>query len=83
MSSGDGTDMDYMTNCVFIDEVAFHINMKCTFAWSKVGTRAVVKIPKTRAKTTTILGAISPHGVVNVAVRRPRVLAVSKKKNRN
>ncbi|KAG1084320.1 hypothetical protein G6F42_021837 [Rhizopus arrhizus] len=22
------TDMDYMSNCVFIDEAAFHINMK-------------------------------------------------------
>ncbi|KAG1474854.1 hypothetical protein G6F56_000093 [Rhizopus delemar] len=53
------TDIDYMSNCVFIDEAAFHINIKRTFAWSKVGTRAVVKVPKTRAKTTTILGATS------------------------
>lgn len=44
------TDVDYMSNCVFIDEAAFHINMKRSVAWSKVGTRAVVKVPKTRAK---------------------------------
>ncbi|CEP11947.1 hypothetical protein [Parasitella parasitica] len=43
------TDMDYLSNCVFVDEAAFHINMK----------RA-----ETRAMTTTILGAISPFGVV-------------------
>ncbi|KAI9484139.1 MAG: hypothetical protein EXX96DRAFT_448167, partial [Benjaminiella poitrasii] len=60
------TDMDYMSNCVFIDEATFHINMKRSIAWSKVGTRAVVKIPKTRAKTTTILGAACAFGVVNI-----------------
>jgi hypothetical protein len=49
--------MDYTSNCVFIDEAAFHINMKRTFAWSKKGERAVVKTPKTRAQTTAILGA--------------------------
>jgi hypothetical protein len=60
------TDMDYTSNCVFIDETACHINMKRPIAWSKVGTRAVVKIPKTRAKTTTILGATCAFGVVNI-----------------
>lgn len=66
------TDMDFMSNCVFIDEAAFHINMKRSMAWSKKGERAVVVVPKTRAKTTTILGAISPYGVVNARVRCPK-----------
>ncbi|CAO3701945.1 unnamed protein product [Rhizopus stolonifer] len=74
------TDMDYLSNCVFIDETAFHINMKRSVAWSKKGERAVVVVPKTRAKTTTILGAISPYGVVNIRVRRPKVQASSKKR---
>lgn len=26
-----------MSNCVFNDEAAFHVNIKRTFAWSKVG----------------------------------------------
>lgn len=80
VSKWNETDLDYMSNCVFIDEAAFHINMKRSFAWSQVGTRAVVKVPKTRARTTTILGAISPHGVVNITVRLPRALAASKKR---
>lgn len=29
------TDMDYMSNCVFINEAAFHINLKRSTAWSK------------------------------------------------
>ncbi|KAG1473660.1 hypothetical protein G6F56_000829 [Rhizopus delemar] len=48
--------------------------------FSKEGDRAVVKVPKTRAKTTTIIGAISPFGVVNISVRRPRALAPLKKR---
>jgi hypothetical protein len=36
------TDMDYLSNCVFIDEAAFHTNMKRTVAWSKIGNRAEV-----------------------------------------
>ncbi|KAG1142638.1 hypothetical protein G6F38_007600 [Rhizopus arrhizus] len=74
------TDMDYLSNCIFIDEAAFHIDMKRTVAWSKIGSCAEVVIPKTRAKTTTILGAISPYGVINVKVRKPR--AVNKNKKR-
>ncbi|KAG1031421.1 hypothetical protein G6F43_013958 [Rhizopus delemar] len=54
--------------------------MKRSFAWSRVGTRAIVKTPKTKSKTTTILGAISPHGVVNVKVRTPKVVQSKKRK---
>jgi predicted small integral membrane protein len=44
------TDIDYNSNYVFIDEAAFHINMKRFFAWSTDGARAIVKAPKTRTK---------------------------------
>jgi transposase len=72
--------MDYNSNCVFIDESAFHINLKRTMAWSKKGTRAEVIQLLTRAKTTTILGAISPYGVVNVKIRVPYSAASKKRK---
>lgn len=74
------TDMDFESNCVFIDEAAFHINMKRNYAWSGKRKRAVVTIPKTRAKTTTIIGAISPYGIVNVKIKLPKVTAPSKKR---
>ncbi|KAG1063117.1 hypothetical protein G6F41_011037 [Rhizopus arrhizus] len=54
--------------------------MKRSYAWSKKGSRAIVKVPKTRAMTATILGALSPFGVVNVSVRRPKAMAPSKKR---
>ncbi|ORE03792.1 hypothetical protein BCV72DRAFT_307907 [Rhizopus microsporus var. microsporus] len=31
------TDMDFTKNCVFLDEFAFHINLKRIIAWSKRG----------------------------------------------
>jgi hypothetical protein len=33
--------------------------------------RAIVETPITKANTTTILGSISPFGIINVNVRRP------------
>ncbi|KAL1925861.1 hypothetical protein VTP01DRAFT_7285 [Rhizomucor pusillus] len=61
----EGTYMDFRTNCVFLDESAFHVNMKRSMAWSKKGSPAVVTVPKTRAQTTTILGAISASGLMD------------------
>lgn len=66
------TDMNFLTNCVFLDESAFHINMKRTRAWSKKGTPAIATVLTTRAKTTTILGAISASGLIKVSLRVPR-----------
>ncbi|KAG1447278.1 hypothetical protein G6F46_011017 [Rhizopus delemar] len=68
----ENTDMNFLTNCVFLDESAFDINMKRSRAWSKQGTRAIVTRPNTRANTTTILGAISAAGLITVTVKKPR-----------
>lgn len=67
------TDMDYLSSCVFVGEAAYHINMKRSYTGSKNGTPAV-KVPKTGGGglTITVLGAVSPFGIVNVSVRRPR-----------
>lgn len=45
--------------------------MKRTRAWPKKGTPAIVTVPTTRAKTTTILGAISASGLIKVSLRVP------------
>ncbi|KAG1179640.1 hypothetical protein G6F71_000853 [Rhizopus microsporus] len=66
------TDLDFTTNCVFLDESAFHINLKRGMAWSKKGTPAIVTIPTTKANATSILGAISAAGLINVSLRVPK-----------
>ncbi|KAL1930688.1 hypothetical protein VTP01DRAFT_10850 [Rhizomucor pusillus] len=73
------TDMDFRTNCVFLDEFAFHVNMKRSMAWSKKGSPAAVTVPKTRAQTTTILGAISASGLVKCSLRLPQPPAKKRK----
>lgn len=76
----ESTYLDFESNCVFIDEAGFHIIMKRSFAQSKVGARAIVKIPKTKSKMTTILGAVSSYDVVNMkCVRTPKVVQSKKK----
>lgn len=61
--------MDFTTNCVFLDESAFHINLKRGMAWSKKGTPAIVTVPTTKANATSILGAT---GLINVSLRVPK-----------
>lgn len=68
----ENTDMNFLTNCVFLDESAFDVNMKRSRAWSKKGTRAIVTRPITRTTTTTILGAISAAGLITVGVKKPK-----------
>jgi hypothetical protein len=61
--------MDFNTNCIFIDESAFDINMRTSTARSARGTPAVVIIPSTKAISHTILGAISAMEVINIEIR--------------
>ncbi|KAG1145988.1 hypothetical protein G6F36_015080 [Rhizopus arrhizus] len=72
VSKWENTDMNFLTNCVFLDESAFDINMKHSRAWSKKGTRTIVTRPTTRANTTSILGAISASGLIKIGVKKPR-----------
>ncbi|CEJ05593.1 hypothetical protein RMCBS344292_19531 [Rhizopus microsporus] len=73
-------DMDFTRNCVFLDESAFHISLKRSMAWSKKGTPAVVTVLKTRATTTTILGAISAEGLIKCSLRLPQPPSNKKRK---
>ncbi|ORE11845.1 hypothetical protein BCV72DRAFT_317998 [Rhizopus microsporus var. microsporus] len=74
------TDMDFRTNCVFLDKSAFHINLKRSMAWSKKGWPAVVTVPKTRAQTTTILDAISASELIKYSLRLPQLPAKKRKR---
>lgn len=76
------TDIDYMANCVFIDESGFNINMKRGITWAPVGETPIVETLKTRAASHTIIGAISPLGVINVQLKVPEVIVASNSKKR-
>ncbi|KAG1521681.1 hypothetical protein G6F52_006524 [Rhizopus delemar] len=68
----ENTDMNFLTNCAFLGESAFDINMKRSRACSNKGTRAIVTRPTTRANTTSILGTISASDLITVGVKKPR-----------
>lgn len=68
--------MDYLKNCIFIDESAFDINMRPGYGRSVRGTPAIGITPLTRAESHSIIGAISAVEVINIDVR----VAQTKKK---
>lgn len=65
------SDLDFTRNCIFIDGAGFHINLRNNWARPKKGSTAVVKQPKTRATSHTIMGAIHSSSIIHVAIRKP------------
>lgn len=55
------TEMDYMTNCVFIDETAFHVNLRRTQTWSSISSNANVKVLTARVSILTIWALYRPE----------------------
>ncbi|KAI5967356.1 hypothetical protein CANMA_003176 [Candida margitis] len=72
--------IDFEKNCVFIDEAGFNISMRREYGWSKVGEKAVLKVPVTRGLNVSFLGAISSKGCVDLKVQLPAETAPSKKR---
>jgi hypothetical protein len=79
------SDVDFVKNCIFIDESGFHINMKKGYAWGPVGIRPVVKVPQTRSPSHSVLGAITGNTILHVVLRKPSPRTTSKtsKKGKN
>jgi transposase len=78
--------MDYLKNCVFVDESGFDINMRRSRGWSPCGSKTITETPSTKATSHSVLGAISAVGVVNMKLResgnlkRRKVVGTSKRK---
>ena len=64
-------DLGYTKNCVFIDEARFHINMRNNWVKSPAGTRAVVKTPKTRVNSHSLIGTIHSSALFHVVLKKP------------
>ncbi|GAA5813077.1 hypothetical protein MFLAVUS_006544 [Mucor flavus] len=61
--------MDYLNNCIFVDESGFDINMRRSRRWYKRGTEAVITTLSSRGVSHTVIGAILAIGVVNLSMR--------------
>ncbi|CEP12412.1 hypothetical protein [Parasitella parasitica] len=63
--------VDYMNNCVFIDEAGFNANLRRTQGWAPKGQTPIVKVLTARANSISILGATSARGLIKVSLRKP------------
>ena len=52
-------NMNYLKNCIFVDESGFDINMRRSRGWSKRGTQAVVTTPSAKEESLTLLLVLS------------------------
>lgn len=73
------TDMDFMKNCVFIDEAGFNMHLRRNFGRSKIGTSAKAVVPSNRGISITIFGAIYHGGIIDLTLRKPQPVARPKK----
>lgn len=73
-------NVDYLRDCVFIDEAAFNYNLTRSQGWALKGETPVVKTPTTRAESKTVLGAICYRGIVQLTLRQPFILSGRKKR---
>ncbi|OBZ81029.1 hypothetical protein A0J61_10922, partial [Choanephora cucurbitarum] len=65
----DSSDMNFLRNCVFIDESGFDINMRPSYGRLASGAPAIASKPSAKAESHSILCAIATVGVVNIEVR--------------
>lgn len=63
--------VDFQSNCVFVDEAGFHTQMIRGRAWSKKGDPAKVKVHTQKGVNISIVGCISPFGVINFSKVEP------------
>ncbi|KAI9489522.1 hypothetical protein BDB00DRAFT_876286 [Zychaea mexicana] len=61
--------LDYLSNCVFIDEASFTGTMTRNSAWSIRGTAAYVNVPAMRTASKILLAAIGHTGLVEATIR--------------
>ena len=73
----------FTLNCVFIDEAGFNLHTQRNYGRSQKGASAKATIPTAKGVTITILGAISQAGVIDISLRKPQAVSVSKKRKAN
>jgi transposase len=76
-------ELDYGKNCIFIDEAGFNLHTQRNYGRSRKGTPAKGIVPTAKGITITILGAISQAGVIDISLKKPQAVSISKKRKAN
>ncbi|KAI7869254.1 uncharacterized protein EV154DRAFT_403270, partial [Mucor mucedo] len=61
--------VDYMNNCILIDEVGFNADLRKTQVWAPVGDTPIVKVLSDRANSFSILGATFAKGLFKICLK--------------
>lgn len=77
------SSMDFMKNCVFIDEAGFNMHVRRNVDRSKIGTPAKGVVPTNRGISITIFDAIYHGGILDLTLRKPQPVPRPKKRKRN
>jgi hypothetical protein len=76
-------ELAFGKNCVFIDEAEFNLHTQRNYGRSRKGTPANGTVPTAKGITITIFGAISQAGVIDISLKKPHAVFVSKKRKAN
>lgn len=63
-------EMDYTTNCVFVDEAGFNMHLRRNFGRSNRGIPTKQVAPSNRRILTSIIDVIYEHGVISLILRK-------------
>ncbi|KAI7904377.1 uncharacterized protein BX663DRAFT_542043 [Cokeromyces recurvatus] len=63
--------VDFQKNCIFIDAAGFYTQMLRSRIWSKKGDPANVEVHSRRGANVTIVGCISPFGIIKFSKVEP------------
>lgn len=63
--------INYLKECIFLDEAGFNKNMKRSQGWAPKGKTPVILTPSTKSENISVLGAICYLGVVSLSIRVP------------
>jgi hypothetical protein len=77
------SELDYGKNCIFIDEVGFNLHTQRKYGRSPRGTPAKGIVPTAKGIAITILGAISQAGAIDISLKKPQAVSISKKRKSN
>jgi hypothetical protein len=72
-------DLDFCKNCIFNDEAWFNLNTQRNYGRSRKWTPAKGTVPTAKGITITILGTISQAGVIDISLKKPQAVAISKR----
>jgi hypothetical protein len=76
-------ELDYVKNCVSVDKAEFNLQTQRNHDRSRKDTTAKDILLTAKGITITILGAMSQASVIDISLKQPQAVSMSKKRKAN